>query len=918
MLLNIQSARNKIDDLFIVLEGLQFPDILLLTEHWLKPDESLHLPGYSVISKFCRVNHAHGGTLAAVGSSVSESFDNFDLFDDLITETEFEFSIIRSLKLKCFIICMYRSPNSAINLFLERLEILLSKLPLDHGLVLAGDLNIDFEDCNNRSTLNLSLLFDSYGLKMHVHDPTRVTQTSSTTIDYVASNFQERIYCEVFDPGLSDHKAVLSRFPMHCDSSRHKVRCGRIYSRRNFEHFSQQCELFRWPSVIRQADPLGAFYEALTRLVDEAFPVRRLRMKPKDRKRWLTPGIRIAASNLRFLNCLRKAYPNTAWLQSYISSYRKVYRAVIRHAKNSYYLKRFSDSNNRQRESWNIVNEITSRSKRIPPIKIDCNRLNDYFCSVADALTSGLHSTTDPLSYLPCVNVPESFGVFAPTTAYEIVEHIYSMRNRRAATEDGISVRILERLPSEAIETLSVAINISLKKGYFPPCFKAAQVIPLYKGGEHSNSSNYRPISLLPTLAKLVEGLVKHRVSSFLTTNNLLSEFQFGFQAGKCASDGMFDFLYRVFHSINRREVAAAAFCDLSKAFDCVSHGVLLQKLYVYGFRGAVLEWFRSYLSDREQSVTVDGMSSGALRMRSGVPQGSVLGPILFLIYVNDLSLLKITGHFTLFADDTTILWTSKDDIPAFLLNIQADFHRIKEWCDANQFCLNMSKTHLVGFNCTVDGILLGNAHMGAVDCSKFLGLFVDEDLKFYQHIVKLSGRLASGCFSVRTVSRELGRQVARQVYFSLIESHLRYALPFWGACSQYLFRSVFVLQKRAVRDLCNVRPYTPCRQLFVDNNILTLPSLYILETACLIHKNRHYFPIHERTYASRQVNNIPLPIPHSSLVKNSFVYNGLKIYNHVDLHIRNAQSLGAFRKHLKTYLRDKAFYSLDEFFDYT
>lgn len=228
-----------------------------------------------------------------------------------------------------------------------------------------------------------------------------------------------------------------------------------------------------------------------------------------------------------------------------------------------------------------------------------------------------------------------------------------------------------------------------------------------------------------------------------------------------------------------------------------------------------------------------------------------------------------------------------------------------------------MSKTHLIGFKCDLNDLAIGNTFIHVADTSKFLGLFIDENLKYVSHIAKLNKKLASGCFSVRATFRELGKGVARNVYFALVESHLRYALPYWGACSQYLFNSVFVLQKRAVRNLCNAHPRTHCRPLFIENGILTLPSLFILETACLIHKHKLQFPNHQQVYLTRQINNIPLPIPHYSLVKDSFIYNGLKIYNRVDLQIRTMQNLGTFRNKLKHFLLSKAFYSIDEFFEH-
>lgn len=198
---------------------------------------------------------------------------------------------------------------------------------------------------------------------------------------------------------------------------------------------------------------------------------------------------------------------------------------------------------------------------------------------------------------------------------------------------------------------------------------------------------------------------------------------------------------------------------------------------------------------------------------------------------------------------------------------------------------------------------------------NKFLGLYIDSKLRFESHVSFLSKKLASNCYAIRVISNNLDVVAARTAYFSLIEAHLRYGICFWGNCPQYLFMALFILQKRAVRYMCKAKMRDSCRPLFLLHHILTLPCLFLLETSCLIFKKfgskRNVTSLHN----TRQTYHINLPIPNSTKTKNSIIYNGKKIFNHLPLHIRTINSIGKFRKEVKHYLISKAYYSVDEFF---
>lgn len=329
------------------------------------------------------------------------------------------------------------------------------------------------------------------------------------------------------------------------------------------------------------------------------------------------------------------------------------------------------------------------------------------------------------------------------------------------------------------------------------------------------------------------------------------------------------------------------------------------------------MEWFESYLVGRSQVVKGE-KTSKYFYIESGVPQGSVLGPILFLVYINDLYHLNTSGKFTLFADDTTILWHSKtvNDLNDKILG---DINIFKSWCDSNLLSFNVSKTNVVAFKCNLEDIPLENEMIENRDCTKFLGLFIDSKLKFETHVKQMKNKISSGCFAVRVISRELGSATARTAYHALIESHLRYAIPFWGVCTSNLLDSVLKLQKRAIRYVYGLSPRDSCRQLFIEKGILTVVALFVLETVCIVKKHISKFEITSSIHNTRQStrNDLKLPIPSSTLVKDSFVYNGVKMYNHLPNHFKESHiNIGSFKRSVKKLLSCRSYYSLQEFYN--
>lgn len=898
------------------LDSINFPDIVLITEHWLKKGESIVIPGYSILSIYCRTESVHGGTLILVNQHFlnKNDFVNVSKYDHLIVEKEFEFSILCNLESSVFIICIYRPPSADLTQFIYRLEDLLLLFSPQAMILLAGDLNINFNDKKSTGFQLISSLLSSFNLTMHVESATRITSSSCSLVDYVCSNFDGCI-CNVVNAGISDHEAVHVRFKTRSKIRVQKpsIKKGRIFSTNNFDLFSEHCRNIDWNAIHTSEEPLNKFHNILKTAFDSCFKLRKI--KNKKRTLWFTKGLKISSKNMRSLHQIRKHMLNNTFFMSYYYAYRKIYRSTINLAKNLYYMNRLRNAKNKQKESWNIVNELLEKySETATGDNLDPNLFNSFYSKVALELLENVDNGLNPSEYLSSNLVSHSFFL-KPTDVEEIQNCLRDISNKNSTGWDDISIKVFLKLPDIALETLAEAINLSFSAGIFPACLKKALIRPLFKKGDRDLPLNYRPIALLPTLAKIVERLVKYRMLEFLSAQNILSNEQFGFQESRGTNDAIFSFLETLYLSLNEGDFAAAAFCDLSKAFECVDHSILLWKLECYGFRGSTLRWFKSYLSDRCQSVIIGSKQSNNIRTNTGVPQGSVLGPVLFLIYVNDLLSLKIHGKFIVFADDITVLWHTPDS-NTLQTKMNIDLPEILKWCHTNRLTFNITKTNIISFKSYLPNVLLNSTSINIQTDCKYLGLYIDSSLKFDIHIDILHKRLSCNCFSIRILANELEKNIARNAYFALFESHLRYGICFWGSCSRYLFNSIFLLQKRALRYLCKVRSRVSCRDLFKNEKILTLTNIYILETACLIKRKYNNEVYSQSAYNTRLTHVVKLPIPSSSLIKNSIVFGGKKIFNHLPACLRQISNGDMFRRQTKKFLIDKPYYSLNEFLE--
>ena len=427
-----------------------------------------------------------------------------------------------------------------------------------------------------------------------------------------------------------------------------------------------------------------------------------------------------------------------------------------------------------------------------------------------------------------------------PTTEEEVKSIIEKLKNRKAIGPFSINTKILKICKNELSRPLSQLFNKSFQMGIFPSQCKLANVIPIFKNGNKAELNNYRPISLLSNISKIIERLMYNRLYLFLEQKNILYDLQFGFRYKHSTEHALISITEKIREACDSGNFACGVFIDLRKAFDTVNHDILLHKLNHVGIRGITNQWFSSYLKNREQFVSIQGNKSKNNIITHGVPQGSILGPLLFIIFINDLN--KAIKHSTVhhFADDTNLLLADRS-IKRINKRINHDLRLLTEWLRANKISLNADKTEIIIFkskskhitkhlNFRIDG-----KKIIPKTSVKYLGLYLQDDLHWNTHLNLLIKKLSRSVGILSKVRHFVPHWLLRTIYYSLFNSHLIYGCQIWGQKNSTLLDKIKKIQEKALKvihfDPTNVTTNT----LFSNSKILKLTDFIKYRNICYI-----------------------------------------------------------------------------------
>ena len=952
--INIRSLTKNIDQLHNLLSELdQQPDCIAISETKLNLNSNLdliNLENYNFIHKNS-LSCAGGCGLYIKKDLTFKTRQDVVLFDKTVeslwVDIEGENNTIITLG------TIYRHPNKNITDFTETLSNILSKLSNEkRKIYIMGDININILNYNsNKSIKNYMLTLKSFNFHNLIKYPTRITDKSSTCIDHIMTNEKNSIIKKgILVETISDHLPVFCIIRNKKQTRRSdtvfirdfsKINIGRLRSDAEKE-VSKLTESF----YLKPNESINEEFKTLTaklkQTIDKNVPLRKLSKKKSklSRKPWITKGIRISCNkkNKTFKKLIRTNFRNQDLFKNF-KTYRNKLTKTIKISKQLHYQKALTTAKNNSKKTWNIINKLTCKKKKeiaLPqklkakdniitdPKKI-ATELNNHFATIGQQGTS-IEDTQDN-STGNSIRWQSNSVIFLDTTPEEVSAIISQLKGKYSLGPDEIPTAILKHLNTIISPILSYLFNKALRLGNYPDCLKVAKVIPLFKSGSPYESGNYRPISLLPAINKIFEKLIYNRILSFFKKYKIINENQYGFRQGYSTELALAKFHEDTLNNLDNSYATCALLLDLSKAFDSVDRKILLDKLYRYGIRGIAFNLIKSYLANRSQYIQVGKIKSAHSTVEVGVPQGSILSPLLFLIHINDFKNCTRLNVIN-FADDT-MLYYKFQETKNFEYFIKQELRNVTTWMKTNKLKLNLNKTKFMIFAPdsenfkTLKNIKLSiedEVELEQVSQCKYLGITIDDKLNWKAHISILRRKLAKTIGLLYRTRQYLNHTCRKLILNSLFISHLKYGLICYGRTFETNLKPLNILFNQAIRCINFYRRQDKTTsQLYYDEKLLNLEDMLKLELAKFSYKfSKNMLPrpfqdlfvpvanIHQYNTRSSSNNHFHPKQLHKSIGLYSLSYKGTLSWNQVPENIKKEQNTGKFCHSYKNYLINK------------
>ena len=943
--LNIRSLRNKLNDVGNYVKN-NAVDIFALSETWIDNtinSSSIDMPGY-ILER--RDRNSHGGGVACYLKQNVPYLRRKDLENNDIEIMWLEIKSKNQIPL--FVGVIYRKPDSPFSTFYNSLESNLEQVfSFSDNVILLGDLNCNMLTKNPLSN-KVNELCSMYHLDQTIKEPTRITPHSSTLIDVICvSNSVGEITKKAGtnSVGFSDHSLVYVTLSYNLPKSKPE-----IFSFRSFRHFSEEefvkdLSSVRWDSIIAENNDVETNLAHFT----ETFSVISLKHAPfvSVRKKlngapWITSTYLSIARDRdyhkrKFIELKSKSTDKGQVCQADASDLNVVwnkYKHLRNQANNlnkklkkEYFYSKLQRCGNNTQKSWKVLRDLLSKKKNTVPsnIKIGTDMITDkleiakafnqMFVNVGNCVPRSSNKIFNSLNTLKQTKTTFKFKEIEVDF---VQKELQKIDISKAAGLDDMHPRLLKSAGPCIAEPLTRILNQSLRSGFFPSVFKKAKIVPVPKGGDLNDLGNFRPISLLSCISKILERAVHTQLYDYLQEYKLLSSRQSGFRPKHSTATCLIEITDFLLNNLDSGLITGAIFLDLKKAFDIISHEILLSKMPFYGIKTTELQWFSSYLCNRQQCVSFQGIQSDFENVTSGVPQGSILGPLLFCIFINDMCNLKFENQtkIALYADDTALFCKGKN-IHDCQVTLQKEYDLMREWFRINEMQINYKKTKVMVFGTKrkVKNHVLKIAHeeeyLENVTSIKYLGVTLEQSLNWSLHVSNTISKINRAIACIRRIKSFLTEKILAQLYFSFILPHIDYCSVVWGKCNKTDLLKLQRTQNRYARLVLNADNSIPKETLLNNLGWQSVASRishqYCISVFKILNDLAPYYlndlatkrPIYYVTRHST-LNPLFIPKPNSEFKKRSFSFIAPSIYNKLPPSIRTTTTLTSFKTQLR------------------
>ena len=953
---NISSLTANFENLEILLENLNHKfDIIALTETW-NPEEKSKIFKAGHIADYQDYTGTTGKTIkSGCGFYVSDKIKYISRKDLDISycddNNEYQFKwieISNKGKINTIVGVCYRHPKRCSDEnFNNTLKELLEKIKKENKvIIITGDFNYNLieHELNKHTDEFINSMISNF-FQPCILEPTRVIANNKPSLldNIFINSIEKRITSGNIIDKISDHMPnfiiLEDFFDNKASNQKIRVRDMKKFDKSKFLEDLQKLEIMKPLNECESADSsYELFHNEFMKIIDKHAPYKTLSKKEiKMRKKpWLTYGIH---KSIKAKNRLYGKYLKTKdnfWYKRY-KYHRDTLKNLIYKNKKRYFKNYFEKCLNNSKQTWKGINKLlhNNQNKKSDEIFLNikgeiitdqkrvADKFNDFYINIAQKLVDGLGETNSKIQdYLK--NPSKNSFFIKEIEPHEVSKLIAKLDETKSSDIYGISPKLIKIASPHIANYLTIIFNKSINEGKFPEKLKIALVIPIHKADSKLIPSNYRPISILPVLSKIFEQLMHSRLMDYLEKFKCLYNYQFGFQKERSTEQAIAGICSKIINAIEQKQRSCCIFLDFAKAFDTVNHEILLNKLEYYGIRGLPLSWFKSYLSQRKQCVQLGQSKSELQTIKCGVPQGSVLGPLLFLLYINDIAASSKILDFHLFADDTSIFYSHKD-IKTLEMTLNNELKNVSDWLIANKLSLNVKKSNVILFKSQMHkqqdkiNIYINHELLEGKKFTKYLGLLIDNKLTWENHIEHVNFKLSKGIGILAKLRHFVSEDILRKLYNAFIQPHVDYGLLLWGNAFDTHLHKIATKLNKAIRIISFKDQHEAAQPLFKRHKILDLNNNIKYNHSKFMWKyvhNQHpkcILTLFETNpnpkanqYITRQMSqgNLYIPFRRTKIGQHFITYSGVKLWNeNIPIKIKENVHLPAFLKEYKSHL---------------